>query len=288
MTRVAWIAAIGLVSLAAAGAAAQPGGRPPHGEPPAEPADERAALRSRLERRLAEIDRLHDRVQEAMDRLDRGEPLDAVRGEVFPPGDLRRGDRGPDRREPGGRPPRGPEGGPPPPLAGPPDPDADRHLVISFLEEHDPAGAKRMEDVLRDRPEDGARWIGRTAQRIRAILEERDDTLRALRLREYLVGRRAVSATRRLADAMASPGNAADAEAARQDLNRALGEQFDVRMELCQREIKVLEDRVALLRTGLEQQQGKRDQFITDRADEIRRATREWAERARAGTPPKH
>ena len=248
-----------------------------------QPADDRAAMRSRLERRLSEIDRLRTRVAEAIDKLDEGEPLESVRAEVSPPGG--REGRGPEGRgQPGGRPPR-PHDAPPEPFVGPPDAEGDRRLVLAFLDKHDTAGAQRMRDVLRDRPEDGARWVGRSAARIRAIESERDEALRGLRLKEYLIGRRAVEATRRLADALASPGHDADAAAARKDLAGVLGEQFDLRMGVARRELEVLEERVGQLKTDLAEQQGKRLQFIETRTEDLIRATREWAERERNERP---
>jgi hypothetical protein len=143
-----------------------------------------------------------------------------------------------------------------------------------------------MRDVLRDHPEDGARWLGRSAARIRAILEERDDQLRELRIREYRIGRQAIEAARSLGDALAAqPPNAGAAESARTDLSRVLGEQFDIRLKLHEREIAVLDERIRRLKEDLARQQGQRDKYVHDRTEEILRRTREWSERDRNRSP---
>lgn len=267
---------VGMVAgaaVAGSGAALQP--------PATEP--DRANLRERLVIRLNEANRTRERIEAALKRLDDGAPVGEVRAEAFRPGEGRLGgsDLRRDRRPPG----------PPGPRAGdqPGDPEADRRLVMGFLERYNPEMAQRMKAALESDAEGAGRWIMRMAPRVRELMTERDEQLREMRIAEFRNGQQVIEAARRLAGALRE-GNpeAPAAESARQALREALGQQFDIRMTIRRREIAALEERLEQLRAEVRQHEGSRDAFVNDKLEEIRRAAREWVERDhRSGTPPR-
>jgi hypothetical protein len=282
--------------LVAAGTAAGLG-RLQASDPPPDP--ERTAMRERLERRLNETNRIRDRLEAAIKQIDQGATLDDVRAGVFipgefrrPPGEKDRGDAsrlegrrsGPERAD-GGPPPEDRRGGPPGPREGG-DPAADRRLVMGFLERYDPPMAERIKALLNDRPDDAGRWLGRLAPRIRELMAEKDDELRDLRIAEFRNGQSIMDAARRLGESMRDPAAPEQAEKTRAELREALGRQFDLRAKVHEREIAVLESRVRELRAELDEQTGKRDSYIDQRVEEIRRFTSEWAEHERIRVRP--
>ena len=265
-----------VLAAAVAGAGAQPP-RPDQGAPPPGAARETdpAAMRARLERWLEETRHREETIQAALKRLDEGaSPEDVQRGMVAGIRPNRQGERS------GGVPRdgatararhdgQGPHDGP----SGPADPHArpgaDADQVLIFIEKHNPELAGRLATMRRDNPDSADRIIGRLAPHIREVLAERDDQTRELRIDQLKNGWEVMGAAGRLRDAVKA-GDSAAREQGVARLRELFGQGFDLRVRLHEREIVVLEQRLAKLRQELSDQRNDRETFITD---QLRRAT---------------
>lgn len=278
-------AGAGLAAAQQPVAPAQQSATPVQQRPPEPPGSGSAELRARLERRLADSQALQERLERALKRLDEGASTDEVRGMIEPE---RRGGPG----GPGGpdRPPRGEgrgRGGPggddvgfrPPPKM---EPDA----VLAFLDQHNPDWAKRLREASKQNPQMVERLLDRLEPHIREAQAERDPETRELRIAELRIGYEVMGATRRFTETLRRNAPAPEVEQARADLSRVLGEHFDVRAMLREREIVALEQRLTELRAEVRDRQARKESFVAERLTQLARFVEERHERQQGEGAP--
>ena len=242
---------------------------------------EPGALRARLERRLEDLKKEQSRLQEALDRLAKGEkPKDVGREMV---GGRREGrpegrgegrpDGGPDgrtdRRGDGPRDIRG-EGGP-----GEGSPE-DREHLLALLREAMPGLAAKAEANMKDHPDAVRRMMARWEPRLREIaqLRRHDPELFALRVAELREGWSVIEATRAARELVKSQHDA-DADIAstrkkaKEALREALARKFDARLAMQSHEVKALSKRLDELKARLDEQKGARESRIKDASERI-------------------
>lgn len=263
----AWNAIVGAAMLAGAafGQSQPPRDPPPPSREPSRETDP-AAYRARLERMLEDSKQRQAKIQAALQKLDGGASMDDVRKDLeqtFRP----RGSGGG-----GDRPPEGPtrvrrdrpDEGPDQPGAGPLEPEA----VVSFLEQHSAEWGKQLRAFLKDNPDGAQRFIGRLTPHIREIMTERDVEMRELRINGLKNGWDILAAARRFREASRASDAPAKQKAAG-EIRTLLGAGFDNQTKLHEREIAVLEERIARLRQDIEKQRGDREGFITRRLEQM-------------------
>lgn len=245
--------------------------QPPHDAPPPPVRElsretDPAAYRARLERMLEDSKQRQAKIQAALQKLDGGASMDDVRKDLeqtFRPRGAggAGGDRPPEgptrvRRD---RPDEGP-GQPPATL----EPEA----VVSFLEQHSAEWGAQLRGFLKDNPEGAQRFIGRLTPHIREIMTERDVEMRELRINGLKNGWDILAAARRFREASRASDVAAKQKAAG-EIRTLLGAGFDNQTKLHEREIAVLEERIARLRQDIEKQRGDREGFINRRLEQM-------------------
>lgn len=267
MRSTAWI--LGLAAAWAVAAAPADRLQPP-ADPPPQP-DDRGALRVRLERRLEQVRRDEERLTQALEKLEAGEPLEEVRGAAEGPRDGPRGRPGPGRRGAGGPRPDGP----PPPGGPPPQGRVDPHAIMEFIRAHTPELAARLDELRRRDPQAADRLMERLQGRVREVLSERDPALREARTAEFRHMPRMFEVSRRFTQAIRRGAPEAEAAAARTALRSAIGEQFDLRLKRHQAEISVLEERVTRIRREVEDYTTRREQVIDAALERAEKRARE-------------
>jgi hypothetical protein len=269
------ISALAILSIAglAAGQEQQPEQRPQRTA--AEGADDRETMKARLQRRLQESRETQERLERAISLLEQGETTDRVREEAGGPmrrmGPRDRGE-GPPGAHAGGQ--DGEPGQRPPPGA------PSREAILRFLDEHNPELAGRLRETLRDNPEAGERIIRRIEPHFREIAAERDPEMRGYRIESMRLGWEILSSSRQLTDALRKgEAGAEPAAAARGELRSLLGAQFDLQVRMHDREIALLERRLAELRQRVLERTESRDSFIADKTAQIESMAQRIAER---------
>jgi hypothetical protein len=268
----------------------RPPGPPDEAQAPLTPEQERAALKARLERRLSESKQNQERLESAIKKLDAGEPLENVRDASPGPGRERPGSRdgpmrrpmGPDfmgernspRRE-GGRP-EGPGGSGEPGAPGGP---GDREPVLRMLERANPELYERFMEVRRESPERAEQMLARIEPHMRELIAERDPEMLRLRIQTMRNGWELMGASRRLGELVRGGGDAAEVQEAQERIRALLGSHFDTQVKLHEREIAVLEERLARVRREMAEQTSGREGFISSKFDQIMTAIRERPER---------
>ncbi len=250
-----------IVVLALAGSA---GAQPPHPEPPANGApheNDPAAMKARLERWLEETRHREEVIVAALKRLNEGASPDDVRKSMEPGA---RAPRGAQNREGGDNRPRR-EG---PGAMRDPGPPMDREQVLAFIDKQNPEFAARMRTMAKDAPDAAERVLSRLGPQIHEIQAERDDQTREIRTAQLNNGWEVMAAVRSIREATKSGDAAARAKAV--DHARALlGQGFDLRVRLHEREVTVLEDRLAKLKQGLVEERSGRDNFVAERLRQV-------------------
>lgn len=287
-----------LVCALTASAGAQPpreGGpvRPHAGDPPrmrqgeqprppqnhqVDPERDRAMLKARLESRLAEARQMQERLESAVQRLDEGASAAAIRADLEVPGER-------EWRRPMSRPQVGPGSGGPPP-AGHGEgrgrrerlTDEERQAFVQYVQEHAPELAQRVQHLRDEHPMLADRMLSRMEPRLRLMMAEEDLEMRELRREELRAGWDVVSSTRQLADAIRGSADEMVVGNLAQSLRTALGEHFDLRQAMQEREIAMLESRLAQLRTEMDAHLVSRDEHVEQRVDAIIRAVRQRSE----------
>jgi hypothetical protein len=272
---------LGLVGAAAA--LQQPGSQPPAQPPEStqpQPSDDREALQARLERRLEESKQSQAKIEKALKMLEEGEPTDKVREEAG--GLFRR----PGGDQPGGPGPRrrGPDGDGPPRQHGAP---IAREAILTFLDQNNPELAARLRDNAKTNSEDADRILARIEPHFREITAERDQQMRELRTKNLRLGWELMSNSRTLGESLRNE-KVAEADQARARIRELLGSQFDLQVQIQDREITLLEKRLLDLRKKADERTSGRDAYIEEKLTQIESMAKRWRERASEGQRPEH
>lgn len=259
--------------LFGAGVGAQESTNQPSSDPPGAALDEsdRARAREMLLRRREFAEGMVERLDEAIGRIDRGEPLDlsAMEGRLFEWGndamDAPRWQRG--GRAEG-------TGSPGPGMSGPPQaPTADEvHRLRAFVDENLPMLSRRLKEAERDDPQSAPRMIGRIAPRLREAIEsrERSPEVFRLRVRELEQGFQLLDAARRTRRVIETEGPESQAAIdARARFRELAATHYDTQVELQREEVADLERRLTDLRSELDRKTKNRDAEIDERVDEV-------------------
>jgi len=251
------------VLVLGAAALAQPPRQEPPPAPPGAPREtDAAAMKARLERWLEETRHREELIQAALKRLSEGASPDEVRKGMEPGMRLPRpGGRDAQGRpgEPGGRPRQGGpghEGQRPEPF--------DREQVLGFIQKQNAEMGARMRAMAHDNPEIADRILSRIAPQVREVMAERDDQTREIRTAQLKNGWEVMGAVREIRDAVRNSDDAAKAKGV-QHVRDLLGVGFDLRVRLHEREVAVLEERLAKLKQELADERSGRETFIADR-----------------------
>ncbi len=267
--------------------------------PPGERELDGAALRERLVRQRQDLVRAQTLMDEAIARLDKGEPIADLLRELAAlrmgprgggPGGRREGGAG--REGPGGddrmgEEPRdgfrdGPRDGPREQLReGRPDggddllmdirpgdtlSDAQRERIMGFLKENAPRFAAKIEDLQNVDPKTADRLFVRMAPRIREAMavRRRDPELFELRLDEIRGGFAVIEAVKAYRDAKSSPENGREARVAQAEAaaREALIAQFEQRRALEAHEITTMGTRLEERRRDFDSRGTERDAII--------------------------
>lgn len=274
-------------------------GQPSESAPPpserASEAESAESMRELLDRRLSRSDRERAALEEAVNMLDQGDSPAAVReflreriGDDIraragqfrdrPAGDqrqqppVRRGQRPNNNNvDRGGPDARGPERGRPRPDDPPPLPP---ERVMELLREANPPMFERLSRLRERNPEEFRSVIRRFAPRLAEFDREsrtRPEAWRQ-RVRMFQIEREG----RALARAVAEKGADGDPEAINQ-LRTLLSEQFDLRLKMREQEVAELTERIATIRSQIEDAATERDAMVAQRTREMVRDAREGA-----------
>jgi hypothetical protein len=276
-------------ALLIAGSTVALGQAQPATETPAQPAaqptdqmreDDRELLKARLQRRLEDYRSMEERLERALKMLDEGQPTDRVREEAFP---VRRG--GPEGRE-GPRPDSRPE------LRlerpdGPPhgDQPIDREAMLRFLDRHNTELAQRLRSAVQDNPEMVDRTLRRFEPHFREVMAERDDQMRELRIENLRIGWDLMSASREFGQSLRADPASEQTLQARQRVRAVLGRHFEVQVKLHEREIHLLESRIARLRAEIQEQSSDPEAYIQNKLTQIESMVQRYGERSRGQGP---
>lgn len=284
-----WVGAVALGMVMPVGPALPADDRPQPPEagvampqsPDPSPDADRAALRARIERRLAEMRTIQARLEDALRRLEQGEATENVRLAVEPGQGMRRSGRPEGEsgrlvlRRAG---PPGPE--PPPPHVDVPPRPLPREAVIEFVERHNPALGERLRHALQEHPQTVERILARLEPHVRELLAERDPQTRELRLEEMRLGWQTMETVQRLSETMRrEPDSEQAVQQIAEHLRELLERQFDVQLQLRQRELAVLEERLAQVRRDISERVSEREAFVQRRLEQAMRLARERASR---------
>lgn len=229
-------------------------------------------IRARLAQRLEETKRIESRLEEAIKRIDSGEPLDAEAigrlerpGRWLGRGDAPRRDREGDRE--GGKPAGGRSDDGPMTAE-----ETDR--ILAFAKENMPKIAERLEELRKINPDAFQSVLRRFRPRVHelAAMAEREPEQFKLKLDEFRSGIQTMETIRQLREKVnAGSGDLAEAKALQAQLRENLGAQYDAQVAVQAYELRQLEDRIARLRATIEERRGKRDSWITERINDFSR-----------------
>lgn len=215
---------------------------------PTDPAAEREALRQRIEKRIEDVRKQLQSLDEGLKSLNAGGEIAPLKALVERRGGGWRG--GPSRSEDvSSR------------EAGPMSPQ-ERETLLALLKETMPALSARL-DALREKdPQAAERMSGRLLSRLReaAELQEREPKLYALKIDELKAWAEVMAA----AQSLRERGGDADVVALRTKLREAVSLQFDAREATQNQEIADLEKRLKSLREESAQKSANRTQMIDE------------------------
>lgn len=233
-------------------------------------AEQRASAIASLEQRLTVIREQEQAVEEGLAMLRAGEPLEKVRersAAAFEGPRDRIREHGPGDRRPMG--PRGdearPGGGKPDGLGGPRLTPEQREAAMEFLRMQHPQMFERLEHLRQSDPEGFDRMVEQRAPRVMPWLKERESDPEMFELRRSFFEMEMKA--RALAEQIAEAPDASDA--ATVELVRTLGQQFDVRVRMTERDISKLGERVQHLRQEALDQSDRKSDLIQQRATEM-------------------
>lgn len=236
--------ALGLIIavLLGSGAAAQP-------QAPSERLD-RDRTRLVLLRRIEGLEQEKSRLQDAIERLDAGAPVEDVRAVLADAPERNAGEfeMTPELRE----------------------------RALRVFEATNPELFGRWKELQERDPERAEQLRERILRRIQSEgplrdmlqLLERDPELFQLRAQQFALERRAYFAARHLVEATARGENEAAAEA-RHEIHSLLSEQLEIRFAEQRKAMREAEERISGMRQRLEEQSKRRDELVEQRVEEI-------------------
>ena len=244
--------------------------------------------RERLKRRVREARERADRLEAALERLESGESLRDVMGDLRPDerryfmpwsprgeGGDRDGPRRPRERAEGAsadRPvSRTSEGRPPP--GGPKDPaPVSPERVRAFIAEHLPEMDLHLKAIEAENPEAGMLLAERMAPRIGEVInaQQRDAALGKLKMEELRLGLNTIKIAREAREASRgqTPSDSLQSQT-RQRLTNLLNAQAENRAQIQRREIELLEQRVDELRAELAERESERVHVVDAMVDQM-------------------
>ncbi len=243
-----------------------------------------------LERRLERMEKEEAALHEAMGMLDRGEPLEAVRGLVRREIGAGLRDRARNQREPPDRGPRAGRQPSPPPPPGPPPPPPPKQdspiepeRAMDVLRQANPQLFERLRRLRENDPQRFRVLLDRFAPRLAEFDRERRDRPEQwnLRAESFRMDRDAVSLARRAAEA--GPGERTPAVDA---LREVVTRQFDLRLRLHEQEVGRLNERVDEIRRQIGKAGLEREEVVARRVRELLRDAREGRETPGDEPPP--
>ena len=265
-------AAFLLVILSVAAGTSRAGGPPPAEQTePRDRAIDPAEMRERLKSRLEETKKTEQRLQTAIERLEKGENVDDMLRDNggFRP-ELRVKEK--DGKDQKGERLEGGKGG------GPQLSPEERARVFAFLKEFMPRAHERLSQVRAEEPMIADRLMGRFVPRLRETLELRssDPELFQLKLSEMRAGFDIISGTRDLAEAVKSGKPESELQALEAGIRKAIQERFDAQIGGQRHELESLSRRIDKLKSEID---GKLSTRETKTAEEANRVI----QRARKG-----
>ena len=254
---------------------------PPPATPSAEQTETPERMREMLVRRRDAAEMFRARLDEAIARLDRGEPLDPaafaelresmgdrpfMRGRAGGDDEMARRpeDRRAERRE-------GPDGGP---ANAPFQPGSieETRRMRAFVDENLPLLAERLRAMEQQDPEGPRRMLGRLGPRLREAMDARQHSpeLFALRVEELQQGFAVIEAARRTRAVISAEG--AESPSARDAIERfraIASDHYRTQVRLQEREVAELEARLADLRAEVQRKTESRDAEIDARVQNL-------------------
>jgi hypothetical protein len=237
------------------------------------------AAKDLLRRRMEEIRGRLDMLEGALDRIEKGEPVADVMRDAEP------ALRGPGRGE---GPRRGPDGGPDgrpdggPDDLGPPDrprsrnvTPEDRDRAMTFIREHMPELARRLDRLREISPEAADRAVMRLGPRLREAqaMRAKDPERFDLRVREIEGGFIVMDSAREYRQlkiaAEQDPTKQSEVEPARDKLREALANQFDLRLANQRMEVEAIKKRLKALEDDLATKEKDRESMIDSMLEKI-------------------
>jgi hypothetical protein len=233
---------------------------------PADVSTDRDALRQRIEKRLDDVRKQLQSLEEGLKSLNSGGDIAPLRAL----GERRGGWRGgPTRGEDSTTREAGPISA------------QERETLLALLKETMPTLSARL-DALREKdPQAAERMSGRLLSRLReaAELKEREPKLYALKIDELKAWAEVMAA----AQALRERGDGADVNALRTKLRQAVAQQFDAREATQGQEIADLETRLRTLREESAQKSANRTQLIDEFMTRLEAARPEGSRRRNEG-----
>jgi hypothetical protein len=157
---------------------------------------------------------------------------------------------------------------------------------MDMLRRANPELHKKIEDARAENPEAADRILQRVAPHMRELMAERDQEMLRLRIESMRNGWEIMGAMRDLGDTIRSEAPPEELDAARTRLAGLLGSHFDLQVKLHEREISVLEDRLAQLRKEMDEQSSGKESFVQQKLDQAVNAIRDRVEREKKGEAP--
>jgi len=217
---------------------------------------DREGMRRMIQRRLEQLARDTQRLEQAQKRLEDGESPEKIAADLGPPS----GRPGPDGEPGRPGPPPGPEGAGRPFAGISP---AEREEIMDAIRKHTPLLARRFEEARADEPGTGQRMLARVLPRIRDALSYRktDPEMFQLKMQDLQTGFAVFEAAQHYRRAVAHPTEAGPAkiESALTELRAALLAQFDARLAVQVREAELLDARLDSMRKSLNARREIRD-----------------------------
>ncbi len=156
-------------------------------------------------------------------------------------------------------------------------PEREQH-VLDLLGEVNPEVHERLTKLREERPEMARRALSEVGARIHRLdeIRDRDPEAFELRKREMRLGADIATTLREIANMEPESATAAELVAARAKLGDLVSEQFELRLEMKEREIVHIQARLEKVQAELSEQASTRTKLVNERVDElVRRALEE-------------
>ena len=284
MSTLATISAVAMLSLSSATMLGMQGpGDGKEGKSPERTRDPKVT-RAQLMMRIEESKRLQDRLQAAVDRIDKGESAELPAADRVGMRQERQAENWTDRAE--HKDGQGSQRVPPETLS-----TDEREKLFAFVQEQMPAAAKRLSaDSVKD-PEVRTRVLTRFAPKIRDVIGLRtsDPKLFSLRVDEMRAGFEVFTGARDLSEAVHAKKAETETAIIEAAIKEAIGRRFDAQLAAQRLELESLGERVEHLKAEIDRKSSNRDASVNEEAAKLIERARKFdpsAERPRRGHKP--